>query len=253
MRGRSIPLSRPRRMIIDLLHFAAGVPSIPVQRRISLASVVKARAACRNRPRWTAIFAKSYAIVARDFPQLRRAYIKIPWPRFYEYPVSIASIIVERDYGGEPVLFSARIKDPESRSLDQIGAALEHAMTAPIDKIKEFRRALRISALPRPLRRLLWWLGLNIGRQRPNFFGTFAISVYSALNSESLHPLSPLTTILNYGVIGPEGDVNVRIIYDHRVMDGATVARALARLEEVLNAEIVEELKELGKKDIHAD
>jgi pyruvate/2-oxoglutarate dehydrogenase complex dihydrolipoamide acyltransferase (E2) component len=40
--------------------------------------------------------------------------------------------------------------------------------------------------------------------------------------------------------------VNVRIIYDHRVMDGADVARALIRLEEVLNGEIVDELKRLG-------
>src|SRR5262249_57341667 len=108
-------------------------------------------------------------------------------------------------------------------------------MTGPIDSIKDFQLILRISALPRPLRRLLWWLGLNFGRQRSNFFGTFAISVYSALNSESLHPLTPLTTVLNYGVIDRNGDVNVRIIYDHGVMDGATVARRLAQLEEILS------------------
>ena len=253
MRGRRIPLSRPRRMVVDLLHFASGVPSIPVQRRMSLSSVISARAACRRRPRWTAIFAKGYAVVAAEFPQIRRAYIKFPWPSLYEYPTSIASVVVEREYGGEPILFAARIKNPEKKALDQIGHALEHALTAPIDSINEFKRALRVSGLPRPLRRLLWWLGLNIGRQRPNFFGTFAISVYSALNSESLHPLSPLTTILNYGVIDAEGNVTVRIIYDHRVLDGATVARALARLEEVLNADIVEELKELRKKEVHAD
>jgi hypothetical protein len=36
--------------------------------------------------------------------------------------------------------------------------------------------------------------------------------------------------------------VDVRIVYDHRVLDGATVARALARLEDVLNGEIAAEL-----------
>ena len=56
--------------------------------------------------------------------------------------------------------------------------------------------------------------------------GTFGVSVYSALGAESLHPLTPLTTALNYGVIQENGDVTVRVIYDHRVMDGATVARA---------------------------
>jgi hypothetical protein len=249
MRGRAIPLSRPRRMVIDLLHFAKRVPSIPVQRRMSLGPVVNARAACHLRPRWAAIFTKGFAIVAQEFPQLRRAYIKLPWPMLYEYPTSNANIIVEREYYGEPALFSTLIKDPATRSLSDVGRVLENAIKAPIDSIKEFRRAIRIAALPRPLRRLLWWLGLNIGRQRSNFFGTFAISIYSALNSESLHPLTPLTTVLNYGVIGREGDVNVRIVYDHRVLDGATVARALARLEEILNTQIVDELKSLAKDE----
>jgi predicted component of type VI protein secretion system len=93
----------------------------------------------------------------------------------------------------------------------------------------------------------LWWVGLNIGTQRSNFFGTFALSVYSALGAESLHPLAPLTTVLNYGVIDSDGDVNVRIIYDHRVMDGATVARVLARLEQILNTSILDEIGSLAK------
>jgi hypothetical protein len=65
------------------------------------------------------------------------------------------------------------------------------------------------------------------------------------LGASSLHPLSPLTTALNYGVIGADGGVDVRLIYDHRVMDGATVARALQDLERVLNCEIVAELRYL--------
>ena len=37
----------------------------------------------------------------------------------------------------------------------------------------------------------------------------------------------------------------MRVIYDHRVMDGATVARALQDLERVLQCEIVAELRDL--------
>jgi hypothetical protein len=48
---------------------------------------------------------------------------------------------------------------------------------------------------------------------------------------------------LNYGVIDGEGKVTVRVIYDHRVVNGATVARALARLEEILNTSLVEEIR----------
>ena len=243
MRGKFISLSLPRRTVIDLLHFAASIPSVPVQRQMSLQPVVRARAACDDRPRWTAIFAKAYALVAKEFPELRRAYIKLPWPTLYEYPLSNASIIIERDYEGEPSLFSILIKDPATQSLRDIGRILHHASTTPVDAIKDFRRSMRFAALPRPLRRLLWWIALNFGRQRSNFFGTFAVSVYSALNAESLHPLTPLTTTLNYGVIDSEGKVTVRIIYDHRVVNGATVARALARLEEILNTSLVDEIR----------
>ncbi len=247
MRGRAIRLSKPRRMVIDLLYFAKELPTVPVQRRMALASVVAARAACRNRPQWTAIFTKAYALTAREFPELRRAYVKIPWPQLYEYPVSIANIGFERDYRGEPSFFSRCIKDPAGRSLAELQEFIGYGATAPIEEVKDFRRSLLVSNLPRPLRRLLWWIGLNIGRGRGNYFGTFGVSVYSALNAESLHPLAPLTVVMNYGVIADDGKVNVRIIYDHRVMDEATVARALAKMEQVLNGPIVDELRTLEK------
>src|SRR5207253_10347245 len=56
--------------------------------------------------------------------------------------------------------------------------------------------------------------------------------------------LSPLTTLLNYGPIDPDGLVNVRILYDHRVMDGATVARALDRFEAILNGPVAAEVQD---------
>jgi pyruvate/2-oxoglutarate dehydrogenase complex dihydrolipoamide acyltransferase (E2) component len=93
-----------------------------------------------------------------------------------------------------------------------------------------------------PLRRFLMWIGLNIGRQRANFFGTFGLSVYSALGAESLRPLAPCTVVLNWGVINADGIVDVRFNYDHRVMDGATVARALQALEKILAGAIVDEV-----------
>ena len=247
MRGQAIRLSVQRRMVIDLLYFARGIPTVPVQKRMSLGPLVAARAACGERPRWTAIFTKAYALLAQEVPELRRAYVKIPWAHLYEYPTSKANIIIERDYRGEPSLCPVSIKDPAHRSVGDIGRQIQHATTAPLEEIKDFRRWMRFARLPLPLRRTLWWIGLNIGRQRGNFFGTFGLSVYSALNAESLHPLSPLTTLLNYGVMTGEGVLDVRIIYDHRVLDGATVARALGRLEEILNSVILEEVQSLPK------
>ena len=230
-------------MVIDLLYFARAIPTVPVQRRMQLAPLIAARAASADKPRWTAIFAKAYALVAAEYPVLRRAYVKLPWPQLYEYPASTATIMFEREYEGEPSLFSYRLRDPARFSLRALSDRLGAIADKPVNEVPDFRRNLTISSLPRPLRRLIWWLGLNIGRQRGNYFGTFGVSVYSALKAESLHPLAPVTTVLNYGVFADDGSVDVRIIYDHRVMDGATVARVLARLEEILTGPVLDELR----------
>jgi hypothetical protein len=244
-----IPLSRSRRFICDLMCFASQVPSIPVQRGMALGSLVQSRRQAQDPPPWSAIFAKAFALLADEVPDFRRAYCKFPWPHLYEYPCTVASVAVEREYWGEKAVFALRIKDPARAPLREIGGAIRAAASDPVEEVCDFRRLLWISGLPRPIRRCLWWLGLNMGRQRANYFGTFAVSVYSGLGAESLHPLSPLTATVNYGVIAPNGAVDVRIIYDHRVLDGATVARGLARMEELLLTTLRDELLPLPRQE----
>lgn len=243
-RGRTIPLSLPRRLVTDLVHFARQIPTVPVQRGINVALIRDLRERLPERPSWAAIFTKAYGFVAAAFPELRRAYMKVPWARLYEHPVNIASVAIEREYQGEPAVFFGHIRSPELQSLQQLDEHLRRFKEDPIESIGLFRRALTMSRLPQPLRRFVWWFGLNSsGFKRARRMGTFGVSVYSSLGAESLHPLSPLTTALNYGVIRTDGAVDVRVIYDHRVMDGATVARALAMLDRVLNNEIAAELR----------
>src|SRR5262249_56647966 len=108
-----------------------------------------------------------------------------------------------------------------------------------------FRMALRFGYVPRAIRRTLWWATLNVsGPKRCKRFGTFGLSSYGSLGAEQVHPISPLTTTLTYGPIDPATQqVVVKLIYDHRVLDGAYIARRLRDLEEVLNGPILEELR----------
>ncbi len=241
--GKTISLSLPRRFVCDLLHFAQRIPTVPVQREMNLSLLRDARSRTSPRISWPVLFVKGYALVAAQIPQLRRAYLPFPYARLYEHPASIASVAFERDYQGEPAVLLGHLRHPELKPLAQLDAKLRHMKQAPIEEIALFRRALALTRLPRPVRRLIWWLGLNLfGSQRARRLGTFGLSVYSSYGAESLHPLSPLTTTLNYGIIREDGIVPVRIIYDHRVMDGTTIARALALLEHTLNHEIRDEL-----------
>jgi hypothetical protein len=243
MTGRTIALSAPRRFIVDLLHFARKVPSVPVQRRMKLEAVARARQAALPRPSWVSIFAKAFGLVAARWPELRRSYLGFPVPRLYEHSVSIAAIAVERRFGDDTAVFFGKLRCPEERGLPEIDERLRALREKPIEEIGAFRQVLFLSRLPRPIRRLLWWTGLNVwGRKRAAYFGTFGVSVYAGLGAASLHPLSPATCTLNYGVIDERGEADVRITYDHRVLDGATVARVLADLEQVLNGALVNEL-----------
>jgi hypothetical protein len=213
---------------------------------MALAEVVAAREAVAERPCWPAVFVKAYAHVCRDLPVLRRAYVRLPWPSLCEYEKTVASVAVEREYENEPCVFFGRISDPASLPLPEVHSRIRHFAEAPLESVKPFRKMLAMARWPGPLRRTLMWFGLNLPRTRPGQFGTFGLSVYSSLGAESLHPLSPLTTTLNYGTIDAAGKVWVRVIYDHRVFDGATAARALTRLEEVLTGPILSELRDLG-------
>lgn len=247
MRGKSIPLSPVRKLVVDLTRLA--VPSVPVQRMMNVSALAEARAAAKGKPAWSAIFARAYALVAEEMPILRRAYVKLPWAHLYEYPKNTVSMVVERQIGDEMVVLTLLIREPESMSIGEISDTIREAKTKPLESIKSFKRMLDLARWPTPLRRLIWWLGLNIGRQRGNYFGTYGISVYSNLGSESLHPISPLTGVLNYGVIAPNGDVAVRIMYDHRVLDGSMVARTLEAIDHKLNGQVLEELRAMAQRD----
>jgi hypothetical protein len=237
------PLSLPRRFICDLLHFAARTPSVPVQRRMRLADVAAARSAAEPRPGWCAVFTKAYALTAAAYPALRRAYVSFPWPRLYEHPSSVAMVAVERRLGEEDAVLFGPVQAPEQRGLAELDALVRRYKEAPLETVSSLRRGLALSRWPRPLRRWAWWIGLNVsGRKRAHYFGTFGVSSYGALGAASLHPPSLTTSTLTYGPIDADGAVDVRLVYDHRVLDGSTAARALADMENVLRHEIVLEL-----------
>lgn len=233
----------PRRFVADLMHVSRRVPSVPMQRRMRLAEVVAARATWASRPSWCAIFMKAYALCSAERPELRRSYLAFPWPRIYEHPQNVASFSVERTYRGEDAVFFARVPAPELLSLAALDAIVRAHKTADVRSVDSFRHALFLSRFPRPLRRFIWWLGLQTdGMHRAHHFGTFGISVVAQLGAASLHLLSPLTTTLNYGVFEADGSLDVRLTYDHRVLDGATVARAIVALEDILQSVIRAEL-----------
>jgi len=252
MRGTPKTISLPRRLICDLMRASMDVPFVSLSRPLNIRPLLEARAGAMAPAGWAAMFVKAFAIVARDEPVLRTVYAKWPWPTLYELPKSVALVAIARVEDGEECVLPQRIAAPEALPLAQVDAEIRRAKTAPIADVPMFRKIMRATRLPLPLRRLSWAVGLNFGRQRGNWFGSFAVSSVAAYGGGELHPVTPGPYIVSYGVVEPDQTIHVVIRWDHRVTDAAPIARVLTRLEQVLNTEIAAELRAAGAKPIRA-
>jgi hypothetical protein len=152
-------------------------------------------------------------------------------------------VAIARIEDGEACVLPEKVAAPETLPLSEIDALIRHAKDAPVDQVPAFRKIMRTTRLPLPLRRLFWSVGLNFGRQRANWFGSFGVTSVAAYGAGELHALSPGPFILTYGVVEADQSIGVVIRWDHRVTDAALIAKTLTRLEQVLNGEISAELR----------
>jgi hypothetical protein len=243
MRGTVRKISMSRRLVADLMHASIGVPFVSLARTFDIRQLLEARALAARPPGWAAIFVKAFSLVAKDQPVLRTLYAKWPWPHFYELPRSIAMVAIARVEDGQDCVLPQRISTPDALPLTEVDAQIRHAKDAPVDKVPAFRKILLATRLPLPLRRLTWLIGLNFGRQRANYFGSFGVTSVAAYGAGELHALSPGPYIVSYGAVNHDQTIDVIIRWDHRITDAATIANALNRLERVLNTEIATELR----------
>ena len=247
--GRFVPTPRGRRIVQDIMHFARSVPTVVVERRVQIPAVAAARAAAAPRPGWFAVFLKAVGLAAREVPDLRRSLMTVPWPRLYEHACSVAAVTVERELDGGPAVLIVQIRQPEDTPLTDIDAQLKKAKTAPVWDVAAYRRVLRLCRYPRPVRRLVWWLGLRASPGwRQKYFGTFTASSTVTSGAETAVALTPLTSYFTFGEVGADGGVTLRLMFDHRVTDAAPMSRALAAMERALNADILAELQALATR-----
>ena len=233
MRGTVRKITLPRRLVADLMHASIRVPFVSLARPLHIRSLSEARAQAAARPGWAAIFVKAFALVAKEQPVLRTLYVKWPAPAFYELPRSVAMVAIARVEDGQDCVLPQKVSAPDEMSLAEVDTMIRHARDAPINEVPAFRKILRTTRLPLPLRRLAWMIGLNFGRQRANWFGSFGVTSVAAYGAGELHALSPGPFVLSYGVEKSDQTIDVVLRWDHRITDAALMAKALIRLEQV--------------------
>lgn len=240
----SRPLPAARGFVADLVGLTRGIPLFPVDRRMDLATLAEARSRAAIRIGWAAIVLKAYAHVATEMPILRTWIVRGIMPRLATASHSVASVAINRTDGGDDRLFFGRIPHPETRGLPEIQSLLDRFGTGPIEEV--FRRQLQLESLPGPLRRAaLWWNMNSSSPKRCTRIGTFSLSTLAGYGASNHGHPTICTTSLSYAPLDADGQCTLTLICDHRVLDGATAARALARLEQLLCGEMIDELNAL--------
>ena len=226
-----------------MLHFADKVPVVAGERILRVRALAEARRAFRHPPGWNALVIRGLGMVSARIPALRQAYLPYPWPRLYEAPYSVASVVFERDFAGEPATFMAPLVQPESRPLAEIQRKVQGWKDDPIDSHGVLRRIVRNAKPPRPVRRLIWAMGLyGDGFLRARNFGTFAVNSIAGTRGKMLMFKTAITSVWYYS-LATKGEMLIQIAFDHRVFDGSTAGRAMSELESVFNNELLAEVR----------
>jgi hypothetical protein len=238
------PLAAGRGCVNDVAMLATAIPLFPVDRVMRLADVAAARSSAAVRIGWAAVFLKGYAIVAREMPALRSWLAGAVATRMATSSESVAVLAVNRIEEGVDRLFFARLPHPDTTPLPRLQQAIDRFATEPTAEI--FKRQLQLESVPGWLRRtILRWNMRSCSPKRVTRIGTFSLSTLAGFGATNRFHPTICTTSLAYAPLDTDGRCLVTAIADHRVLDGAAVARALARLEEVLAGEIVAELRSL--------
>ncbi len=70
-KGKPVPIAPMRRFIMDLIHFARKVPSVPVSKVMDVHELGLVRSSHPAKPSWSILFMKAFANVAEKHSALQ--------------------------------------------------------------------------------------------------------------------------------------------------------------------------------------
>lgn len=237
-----------RRLVGDFLHCARGVPAISFFRAYGVEELAELRAKIHPKPAWAVIFAKAYARVAAEVPELRQHFLRFPTHRLYQNAENVAMFVVPREVRGENCLFLGRLHAPQSRPISELQERYRFFHVAPIGQIRQFRHQYEfVRRIPGPLRRgLLGFANSAYGPWKTKAFGTFGVTISRSRGSRVGNYLTPWTTVLGIDYDAGRGEATTAFTFDHRVFDGLLAVEVLGALAKELEGPILEEMRALA-------
>jgi len=159
--GRGIRLSVARRMVGDFVWAISDVGRVSVTRPVAFRDLMTARGKLAAAPSWTAMFVKGFALVAAEIPELRRIYLRLPWPHLYEYVDSTVCVMHERLIMGDLGLLPLRFHQPNTVALQKLSEMIRDAAATPLEEKSLHRKLFAFARLPLLVRRLFLGICMN--------------------------------------------------------------------------------------------
>lgn len=244
---KRIKLSNGRRLVCDIVRLANKVPAYGLIKDVDVRPLTEVRKHIQPKLAWTTIMMKAYAQVGCRIPELRQHYVSFPWPQIYQHDRNVAMVVVSREYEGEERLLFARINSPEERSLLELHEEMEHYRNAPVNEIRQFRHQIRFARMPSLVRRVGWWLLMNVfARKTPSKLGTFGISVSTAKDIWGTRHLSPGTSTVGVDLVSRGGIGRTLLTFDHRIFDAIPAGKVFLELIKELHGPILTEMRQIA-------
>ncbi len=192
----------------------------------------------------TAILLKAIAIAQRAHPDSRTA--SLPWGRTVTFNDIVAGFTVERFVDEQPAVFFGAIKNPDTKSVEEIASELKLYSDSDMSSLEHLDRQDNFSKMPWLLRRLILWVGMRYPAVRLKYLGaTFGLSSIGKWGAKALIPPCVSTSTFGIGEIEQravvrDGKIVVRpmmtltLNFDHRMIDGGPAARFVNDVKRLL-------------------
>ncbi len=242
----SIP--KPRWNVIDMVTFC-NKDAVPTYLfiDIDMTWVEEIRAKLKSmgsKVTVTAILLKAIAIAQRAHPDSRTA--TLPWGRTVTFNDIVAGFTVERYVGEQPAVFFGAIKNPDTKSVEEIASELKEYSDSDMSSMEHLTRQDNFSKMPWLFRRFILWMGMRYPAVRLKYLGaTFGLSSIGKWGAKALIPPCVSTSTFGIGEIEQravvrDGKIVVRpmmtltLNFDHRMIDGGPAARFVNDVKRLL-------------------
>ncbi|SNT60820.1 2-oxoacid dehydrogenases acyltransferase (catalytic domain) [Actinomadura meyerae] len=245
MSGTAFP--RQRRHTLHFLEEIRGFSPVFLDTEADMSRVLAHRSGAeRRRSIVTYVVWAAGRVLARH-PDANSAIAGRFSPRVARCDGVHAKIALDKALGGRRVVLSTVLRDVEHAGLDDIQREIERFRDGDADTMPEFAGIRTLQRLPVPVGRAAFRRVVRPLRNRPDRFGTFAVSSLGHRPVDGFHSVGGTTVTLGLGQVRERPVVRggavlaaptlrLSLAFDHRVIDGAEAADVLAEIKDALES-----------------